>query len=450
MIVKGFYAEGVFGYLDFKIDFNQDVSFLVGGNGSGKTTALKLMNALVNPNFKELVQIPFKKCELVVSQDEVDKTISATRHDGEIHLSITGCNSVLGLPAYNSSEFEYYGHREDKLEELIDDINRRNAEHEVVKEISKIYSPIFLGLDRRRGSSGNNKQDYFHEREMWMHKKNTKFGGVRRLIKGSIGASLMDTEMLVQNSYRRIRELENKQSHKLRDKILLSSFQYSKFSQENLHDDINKWKGKGKEKAALFARQKEIKEAISNIVGKDSSLSTEVDKFFRDISNLFEEMEQAEDGFSIEWLLNKAQIERMTSIVDIIDDHKSKVDKYYKPINDFLGTVNSFYEDSHKHLKVDAVGQLVVQRPDGNDCTIEGLSSGERQLLVIFSHAYFNRQSNKSNVFIIDEPELSLHLGWQEKFAETIFSINPNSQFILATHSPEIVAGNKNKAMKCR
>ncbi|MFM9481504.1 hypothetical protein, partial [Streptomyces scabiei] len=82
------------------------------------------------------------------------------------------------LPTYNSSEFEYFSHREDKLEELIDDINRRNVEHEVVKEISKISSPIFLGLDRRRDFSGNNKQDYFHEREMWMHKKNAKFGGV--------------------------------------------------------------------------------------------------------------------------------------------------------------------------------------------------------------------------------------------------------------------------------
>jgi predicted ATP-dependent endonuclease of OLD family len=140
----------------------------------------------------------------------------------------------------------------------------------------------------------------------------------------------------------------------------------------------------------------------------------------------------------------------MKSIVDIIDDHKSKVDQYYKPINNFLNTVNGFYEDSNKLLKIDAVGQLVVQRPDGKDCTIEGLSSGERQLLVIFSHAFFNRKPNKSNVFIIDEPELSLHLGWQEKFAETIFSINPSSQFILATHSPEIIAGNKHKAMKCR
>lgn len=448
MIVKGFYAKEVFGYLDFKIDFNQDLSFLVGGNGSGKTTALKLMNALVNPNFKELVQIPFKKCELTVTQDKVDITITASMHEEQIHLSVSGCDSVLGLPSSASSEFELLGNREDKLEELIDDINRRNAEHEVVKEISKISSPIFLGLDRRRDTSGTNQQDYFHERELWMHKKSARFGRARRLIKGSIGASLMDTEMLVQHSYRRIRELENNQSRKLRDKILLSSFQYSKFDEKNLHNEIAQWSGQ--EKAGLIAKQKEIKEAISNIVGEDSSLSTEVDKFFEDISNLFEKIKNRNDGFSIEWLVNKAQIERMKSIVDIIDDHKSKVDQYYKPINNFLNTVNGFYEDSNKLLKIDAVGQLVVQRPDGKDCTIEGLSSGERQLLVIFSHAFFNRKPNKSNVFIIDEPELSLHLGWQEKFAETIFSINPSSQFILATHSPEIIAGNKHKAMKCR
>lgn len=447
MIVKGFSAEKVFGYLDFDIKFNKDVSFLVGGNGSGKTTALKLMNALVKPNFKDLIQIPFCNCSLTVTIEEREVVISAKTVEETIYLSVSDCDLSIELPANSSQEVEFYSHREDKFDELLQDINRRNIEHPVIKAISKIDSPIFLGLDRRRDVS-DEKQDYFHEREMWMRKKRAKMGGVRRFIKGSIGASLMDTEMLVQNSYRRIRELENKQSHKLRDKILLSSFQYSKFDQDDLTPDVNKWKGS--EKAGLLARQKEIKDAISNIVGEDSSLSTEVDKFFSGISNLFEVMEQTKEGFAIEWLLNKAQIERMSNIVDIIDDHKSKVDKYYKPVNDFLGTVNEFYRDSHKELKVDAVGQLVVKRPDGNECTIEGLSSGERQLLVIFAHAFFNRQSNKRNVFIIDEPELSLHLGWQEMFAETIFSISPNSQFILATHSPEIVAGNKNKAVKCR
>ncbi|MEE1673930.1 AAA family ATPase [Agarivorans aestuarii] len=445
MIVKGFYAEKVFGYLDFYIKFNQDVSFIVGGNGSGKTTALKLMNALVNPNFKELLQIPFSTCSLVVAIDKKEIIITAKTEGDNITLSITDCDTDIILPTYSNSDADYYSRREDKFEELIEDINRKNIDHPVVRAITKLDSPIFLGLDRRR-EDANSKQNYYHERETWLYQKRVKSSGSRRLIKGSIGASLMDTEMLVQNSYRRIRELENRQSHKLRDKILLSSFQFSKFDQEDLTPNIDKWK----EREGLLERKKEINDAISNIVGKDSSLSDEVDKFFSGMTKLFEVMEQNKEGFAIEWLLNKAQIERMASIVDIIDDHKSKIDKLYRPINEFLDTVNDFYKDSNKQLKVDTVGQLIVKRPDGNECTIEGLSSGERQLLVIFAHAFFNRQSNKKNVFIIDEPELSLHLGWQEMFADTIFSISPNSQFILATHSPEIVAGNKNKAVKCR
>ncbi|HSC69441.1 MAG TPA: AAA family ATPase, partial [Cellvibrio sp.] len=163
-----------------------------------------------------------------------------------------------------------------------------------------------------------------------------------------------------------------------------------------------------------------------------------------------ETIQQTKDGVNVEWLLNKAQVERMSKIVEIIDDHKSKIDNLFKPINDFLSVVNSFYRDSNKSLEVDTVGQIFVARPDKSKCTIEGLSSGERQLLVIFAHSFFNRHSNKKNVFIIDEPELSLHLGWQEKFSETIFSINPKSQYILATHSPEIIGNLKNKAVKCR
>ena len=209
---------------------------------------------------------------------------------------------------------------------------------------------------------------------------------------------------------------------------------------------MNAWK----EKSGLLERQKEIKHALSNIGINDSRLSEEVDKFFHEITTLFEQLQFSEKGLSVEWLLNKAQIERMSRIVEIIDEHKSKVDKLFKPINDFLNTVNEFYIDSNKNLEVDTVGQLFVSRPDGSKCTIEGLSSGERQLLVIFAHSFFHRHSNKKTVFIIDEPELSLHLGWQEKLAETIFSISPNSQYIMATHSPEIVGKNKHKAVRCR
>jgi predicted ATP-binding protein involved in virulence len=454
VIVKTFKAKKVFGYLDFDIRFNNDISFLVGGNGSGKTTALKLMNALVNPNFKDLLQIPFEKVALVVEEEKDLIEILAEEQADKKILKISSLDAELSLPSYSNVEFEYYSHKSEKLEEFIDEINRKFSDHEIVKKISEIQSPVFLGLDR--GGETGYRDDYYFEREMRLRTTNKRAIAAKRLIRGSLSPSLMETEFLVQNAYKRLRQLEDHQSTKLRDSILLSAFQYSDFDAENLKSDMSRWK----EKTGLLQRQKEIKEALSKIGVKDSKLSTEVDKFFSQLTSLFEQLSetQGEQPLSetqgeqppLALLLNKAQIERISKIIEIIDEHKSKVDNFFKPINDFLSTVNGFYKDSDKKLEINTVGQLIVKRPDDNKCTIEGLSSGERQLLVIFAHAFLNRYNKGETTFIIDEPELSLHLGWQEKFAETILSISPKSQFILATHSPDIIGVHKNKAVGCR
>jgi predicted ATPase len=446
VIVKKLVATKVFGYLEFNVVFNEDISFLVGGNGSGKTTALKLINALVNPNFQELLQIPFEKVSLDMAESERFVQISAVSTDSGICVRVSTISEELLLPAYSNEEMEFYSHNAEKIEEISEKINRKFAGHPVVKEISKIQSPIFLGLDRRRENGLVGGEDYYLERELWLREKNKRSFQARRLIRGSIGVSLMETEMLVQNSYKRMRELEEKHSSRLRDSILLSAFQYTSFESADFSIEKVDWK----ERTGLLERKKEIREALSNIGLNDSTVSKEVDSFFQKLTDLFETIQKTKEGVSVEWLLNKAQVERMSKIVEIIDEHKSKVDNLYKPINEFLSVVNSFYRDSSKSLEVDTVGQLFVARPDKSKCTIEGLSSGERQLLVIFAHAFFNKHANKRSAFIIDEPELSLHLGWQEKFSTTIFSINPRSQYILATHSPEIVGDLKNKAVKCR
>lgn len=448
MLVKGFRGSEVFGYLDFNIEFNKDISFLIGMNGSGKTTALKLMNALVAPSFKDLIKIPFSSITLILDDKGKDIKISCVNLKSEKSLSVSGIDEVVNLPSYDDINDMYFTSREDKIDEMIDDLTRKFLTHPVIERISKVKSPIFLGLDRRSGEVTSSKNDYFFERQLWFSNKSKSKIDARRIITGSLGTSLMETELLVQNTYKRIRDLEQKQSNRLRDSILLSVFQYDDIITDELEGPlkaIDNWR----EKQGLVQRQNEIKEALSNIGLENSKLSNSVDDFFEKITNLFENLSQMDKGISVEWLLNRAQIERMSRIVEIIDEHNSKVDNYFKPINDFLNTINLFYVDSRKKLVVNSVGQLIVIRPDGRECTIEGLSSGERQLLIIFAHAYFNRSSG-SSTFIVDEPELSLHLGWQEKFTETIFDISTESQFILATHSPEIVGSNKSKVVKCR
>lgn len=71
--------------------------------------------------------------------------------------------------------------------------------------------------------------------------------------------------------------------------------------------------------------------------------------------------------------------------------------------------------------------------------SLRELSSGEKQLVIILGEALLQKQS--PSVYIADEPDLSLHVSWQEKLTTNLRQINPHAQVMFATHSPDIVAG---------
>ena len=65
------------------------------------------------------------------------------------------------------------------------------------------------------------------------------------------------------------------------------------------------------------------------------------------------------------------------------------------------------------------------------------LSSGEKQMLVILLTVLVEDQ--QPYVLFMDEPEVSLHVDWQERLIDIILKMNPNVQIILTTHSPAVV-----------
>ena len=65
------------------------------------------------------------------------------------------------------------------------------------------------------------------------------------------------------------------------------------------------------------------------------------------------------------------------------------------------------------------------------------LSSGEKQMLIILLTVLVEDQQNY--VLFMDEPEISLHVEWQNQLIDLIIELNPNVQIILATHSPAVV-----------
>jgi predicted ATP-dependent endonuclease of OLD family len=65
------------------------------------------------------------------------------------------------------------------------------------------------------------------------------------------------------------------------------------------------------------------------------------------------------------------------------------------------------------------------------------LSSGEKQMLVILLSALV--QDGRPGALFMDEPEISLHIEWQQRLITLIRALNPNVQIILCTHSPAII-----------
>lgn len=78
----------------------------------------------------------------------------------------------------------------------------------------------------------------------------------------------------------------------------------------------------------------------------------------------------------------------------------------------------------------------IVVEVHGERIPIGYLSSGERQLMLILLECL----RSVTSTIMIDEPELSMHVAWQNRLIASMRRINSAPQLIMATHSPEIMA----------
>ncbi len=101
-----------------------------------------------------------------------------------------------------------------------------------------------------------------------------------------------------------------------------------------------------------------------------------------------------------------------------------------------LETVNSML--LFKRAWVDESG-FRVEMDNGRILSIEELSAGEQQLLIMLYSLMF--RTLPGSVAIIDEPEISLHVAWQQRMVPILMNVADlmDIQVILATHSPQIV-----------
>lgn len=96
----------------------------------------------------------------------------------------------------------------------------------------------------------------------------------------------------------------------------------------------------------------------------------------------------------------------------------------------FLNKTISFNELGYPEARMDVSGTVLP---------LEKFSSGEKQILVMFYSLLFH--SSKSRFVIIDEPEVSLHISWQQQLGRFFRDIAKlrDLQIIVATHAPAVI-----------
>ena len=74
----------------------------------------------------------------------------------------------------------------------------------------------------------------------------------------------------------------------------------------------------------------------------------------------------------------------------------------------------------------------------GASFTFDGLSSGQKEMISTLFLIYYHTR-NRPSVVLIDEPELHLNAQWHRKVVRNLIDIAPQNQYIIATHSEDVM-----------
>ena len=106
-------------------------------------------------------------------------------------------------------------------------------------------------------------------------------------------------------------------------------------------------------------------------------------------------------------------------------------------IEKFFDLINSLFKSTGKEIDIDDKNRVIF-RKSGRIIEMERLSAGEKQMLLLLFTLFL--MEDKPTVLLLDEPEISLHIEWQDRLISLMHELNPNCQIIMTTHSPNIFA----------
>lgn len=431
-------VEKLFGIYDYLIPNNQetDISKLLivyGDNGTGKTTLLKLFFYLLSTRDKsgyktKLAETKFKKFS-VQFQNGIE--VGASREKSRI------------------GSFEYYIAKDGKKIKSVDLIaNPENAiqlipgsksdfiYQEILVYLRKLnITTFYLSDDRKILNSVTSGHNEFENQRIILNDSDIIYS--RDYDKVAIKKALNERKLALEPTIERLIDW-------VRNKIISGSRKGEQNSQVIFSDIIKNYitlsetETSIKDKDLLFNELDNLEQKITSFVnlGLIDNLDTK---------NIRNSIKKAKTPEQIKFLNTV-----ITPYLDSINAKLNALEIVEKTLNLFIKTINNYF--TNKEISFHLTTGFSLKQSNDKDVLEEinfnWLSSGEKQLLLLLINTITS--ADDATIFIIDEPEISLNIKWQRKLIKTLleFSAEKNIQFILATHSFELLSAYKNSITK--
>lgn len=425
MRITSFKVTKLFDLFDhaFELKRTDRITILYAPNGYGKTAILKLIDAVTSGNLQIIKNTPFETLTLGFDdgiQLIISKLPSDTQRKTKVTFMVTRDGTPLETKEWTPGEQEYdtaavVASRVPYMRQIDLDIWEDPTDGEVIatSELMRRF-----GIDPKLESGG--------EFRTWLRDR-TK----------SVSVRFIETQRLTRRAPRPVRVRSSRAPH---SPDFTSVNNYARQLATNIQSVLANYAEKSQRLDQTFPSRLLARfQTAHQPVITDDELSRqllELDKKrlrLREAGLLEKEEEMVELPKQVEGEVRRllglyladvfeklsvfdATLDRMELLREIVDDHFT-----------------------FKRMKISREHGFRFETSTRNNLPASSLSSGEQHLLILLYELLFAER--EGSLFLIDEPEISLHIGWQLSFLsdlERIAKVN-DSNVLIATHSPQII-----------
>ena len=423
---------------DLKFKPDERIMIMIGPNGFGKTMILRLIDTLFNKSLRGLTQIPFR--QVVVSFDDgshlkVSRKIhhpkggeEKLRIDPELVFQNSAGEKECFTPQPRISQ-RALGFPVSMIEEMIPVLDRVASEEWYHRQTGDILTLEDV-LDRFGDELPRTEGELESRIPKWLQELRTL-----------IPVRFIDTERLTHPLPQRNRSVRLPARLHGYGPLIFNERTVRRYSEELgtlVQQTLTEYGTLSQSLDRTFPVRL-VEEPARPDLTMDA-LREELAQVEAKRSRLVEAglLAQEQEGLEIP-ALDKVDESRRGVLAVYARDAKKKLgvfDKLYAKVDALMHIANARF--LHKRVTVGPDG-LGVATSDGSPLELEMLSSGEQHELVMIYDLLFRVPDN--SLILIDEPELSLHIVWQEQFLSDLEEMAKLSNFqaILATHSPQII-----------